>query len=559
MVKEPASRCPQPTSCWCWKESSCGAFVGVGDGGEGLYNRKVFLIEILHAMQLDPSQLPDDPTLLRNVIFQLLGTVERLEKKNAWLQAEVEALFRKLFRQRSEKLNPGQLELVFEAMRDLGVSPQQLERLEREVIERKSIRRGSRGRQPLPKDLPRERIEHALPEVERCCTACGQELTKIREEVTEQLDYVPASFKVIEHVRGVYACKACEESIARAPKPPQAITKGVPGPGLLAQVVTSKYGDHQPLYRQAQIYSRHGVTLSRSTLCGWVAEAAELVEPLVDWMRRDLLRSRIVQTDDTPVTVLDVQGGTHKGRLWVYLGDRGHPHIVYDYSATREGEWPQEFLKGFRGYLQADAYSGYDALYASGGVREVGCWAHARRYFHEAAIGTGDTRGHAALAFIHQLFAIERAATESKLSDAQRQARRQSSSREILDAFKLWLDELEPQVLPKCALASAIGYTRRQWTALARYLEDGELSPDNSASERALRGVALGRKNWLFAGSDEGGIRAARLYSLISSAKRHGLEPFSYLRDLFRRLPSHPSERLHELTPAACALAAAQA
>jgi hypothetical protein len=240
----------------------------------------------------------------------------------------------------------------------------------------------------------------------------------------------------------------------------------------------------------------------------------------------------------------------------VYLGDRGHPHVVYDYSVNREGEWPQEFLKGYRGYLQADAYSGYDALYAAGAVREVGCWAHARRYFHEAAIGAGDTRGHAALAFIHQLFAVERAATQDQLSFEQRQEKRQSASREILDAFKLWLDELEPQVLPKCALAAAIGYTRRQWAALSRYLEDGELTPDNSASERALRGVAIGRKNWLFAGSDAGGVRAARLYSLISSAKRHGLEPFGYLRELLRRLPSHRVNRLHELTPAAWAAAA---
>jgi transposase len=191
-------------------------------------------------MQLDPHQLPDDPALLRNVISQLLGAVEQLEKKNAWLQAEVEALFRKLFRRRSEKLDPRQLELVFEAMRDLGISPQQLEQLEREVVERKSRRRGSPGRQPLPKDLPRERVEHVLPEAERACTACGKELIQIREEVTEQLDYVPASFKVIEHVRGVYACKSCEESILRAAKPPQAIEKGLAGPGLLAQVVTSR-------------------------------------------------------------------------------------------------------------------------------------------------------------------------------------------------------------------------------------------------------------------------------------------------------------------------------
>jgi hypothetical protein len=240
----------------------------------------------------------------------------------------------------------------------------------------------------------------------------------------------------------------------------------------------------------------------------------------------------------------------------VYLGDRGHPHNVYDYSATREGEWPQEFLKGFRGYLQADAYSGYDALYAAGAVREVGCWAHARRYFHEAAIGAGDTRGHAALAFIHQLFAIERAATESQLSFEQRQAKRQSASREILDAFKLWLDELEPQVLPKCALAAAVGYTRRQWAALSRYLEDGELLPDNSASERALRAVAIGRKNWLFAGNDAAAENHARLWSLIASCERHALDPQRYLTSVLAKLGTlkirrggTPAEELAQFLP----------
>ena len=296
------------------------------------------------------------------------------------------------------------------------------------------------------------------------------------------------------------------------------------------------------------------MTLSRSTLCDWIAETAELVSPLVDWMRRDLLRSRIVQTDDTPVTVLDDQGGTHKGRLWVYLGDRGHPHIVYDYTPTREGSGPTRFLNGFRGYLQADAYSGYDALYASGSVLEVGCWTHARRYFHETATGAGDTRGFAALAFIHQLFAVEREASEKDLSFEQRKARRQETSREILDAFKLWLEELEPQVLPKSALATAIGYTRRQWAALERYLGDGELVPDNSASERALRGVALGRKNWLFAGSDAGGVRAGKLLQPHRQRQTPRAEPYAYLRALFERLPSHPADRLHELAPAAWAV-----
>ncbi len=236
-------------------------------------------------------------------------------------------------------------------MRDLGIPQGQLEQLEQEVL-CEGRRRGSSGRQPLPKALPRERIEHALPEQERCCTACGVELTKIREEVPEQLDYTPASFQIIEHVRGVFACKSCEETMVRAPKPAQAIEKGLPGPGLLAQVVVSKYADHQPLYRPAQIYGRHGVTrLSRSTLCDWIAETAEAGQsPSSTGCGAISCGSRIVQTGrDTPVTVLDDRGGTHKGRLWVYLGDRGHPHIVYDYTPTREGSGPTRFLNGFRG------------------------------------------------------------------------------------------------------------------------------------------------------------------------------------------------------------------
>jgi transposase len=503
--------------------------------------------------QLDPQQLPSDPDLLREVIRQLLETVDKLERKNAWLQAEVEKQFRKMFRKHSEKLDPDQLELVFEAMRDLGIPQTQIEKLEQTVLRPQERRKGAPARRPLPKDLPRERVEYPLPEQDRCCSACGKELVKIREEVTEQLEYQPASFKIIEHVRGVFACRGCEETMTRAPKPEQAIDKGLPGPGLLAQVVVSKFADHQPLYRQAQIYRRHEVCLSRSTICDWIAQTAELATPLVEWMRRDLLRSAIVQTDDTPVTVLDAEGGTHKGRLWVYLGDRLHPHVVYDYTPTREGDGPVRFLDGFSGYLQADAYSGYDALYTSGKIIEVGCLAHARRYFHEAAIGSGDKRGLAALAFIHQLFALERQAEEEKLAGEQLRARRQEAARPILDSFRQWLDQMSRQVLPKSALAAAIGYSLRQWPALTRYLEDGDLTPDNSASERALRGVAIGRKNWLFAGSDAGGVRAARLYTLIASCKRLGLEPYAYLRDLFARLPTHPTDRLHELAPAAVA------
>ena len=500
---------------------------------------------------LEATALPADPGQLQALVAELLERVSRLERENRALEMRARELFRKLYGRKSEKLQPGQLELVFEAMIDLGVDREGLEEIEVEVVERRRTVKGKpRGRKPLPAELPRERVEHPLPEAERQCSCCGAELTKIREEVSEQLEYTPASFKVIEHVRGVYACKGCEESITRAPKPPQAIDKGLPGPGLLAHVVVSKYADHLPLYRQQTIYRRHGIDLSRSTLCCWVAEAAGLAAPLYEWLRADVVRSRILATDDTPVPVLDREsGGTYKGRLWVYLGDGDHPHVVFDFTASRERSGPAGFLGDFHGYLQADAYGGYDGLYAGGAVREVACWAHARRYFYDAAEGSGDRRAYAGLAFIRQLFALERGAAEQGLDGPARGAMRRERALPILDAMRGWLDERQADALPKSALGKAVGYTLNQWDALVRYTEDGDLAIDNSATERALRAVAVGRKNWIFAGSDNGGRRAATLYTLIATAKRHGLEPFAYLRDLFARLPTHPLDRIDELAP----------
>lgn len=500
-------------------------------------------------MTLDSLTHSDDPAHLREVIGLLVERVNRLEREQSRLQAENRALFLKLYRRRSEKLDPNQLGLVFEAMLDLGVAAAELEEIEVEVVKRK--RKGKRkptGRHPLPAHLPRERIEHPLPEEERHCKGCGSELVKIREETSEQLEFVPSSFRVLEHVRGVFACKGCEESITRSPKPPQAIEKGLPGPGLLAHVMLSKYGDHQPLHRQHRIFEREGVDISCSTLCGWVAEAAALTRPVWESMREDLLCSRIVQTDDTPVTVLEPgQKGSHKGRLWVYLGDREHPVVLFDYTPTRERDGPSELLSSYRGYLQADAYSGYDCLFSSGSVVEVACWAHARRYFHKTVEAARDSRGFAALGFIRQLFKIEREGRE--LDAAARRALRQEKAKPVLEKFESWLLEHAEKALPKSTLGQGIGYCLNQWAALGRYLEDGELSIDNSASERALRAVAVGRKNWMFAGSDAGGERAAGLYTLIQTAKRNGVEPFAYLRDLFARLPTHPADRAGELAP----------
>jgi transposase len=345
-------------------------------------------------------------------------------------------------------------------------------------------------------------VVHDVAPAQRLCPGCGQERTAIGEEVSEQLDYQPASLFVVEHVRCKYACPHCQEHVTTAGKPAQPIDKGLPGPGLLAHVAVSKYLDHLPLHRLERIFSRHGVELSRSTLCDWMAAAARLLVPLAEQMRRRVLQSRVIHTDDTPVPVLDnTRDTTRQARVWVYLGDRDHPYTAYDYTPTHARDGPVQFLGEYRGYLQADAFAGYDGIYATGRVAEVACWAHARRKFYDARTADPE-RSHAALAWIRRLYDVE---DQGKpLADAKRAALRQAESVPLLTAICQWLTEQRAAVLPKSPMGQAIGYALSNWPALCRYTEAGFLAIDNNASERALRGLAIGRKNWLFCGSDAG-------------------------------------------------------
>jgi transposase len=498
-----------------------------------------------------------------------------LEQENLSLQQECRALeqkyeralqqikdyFNKLFRPRSEKLNENQMELVFEALLDLGFTQPQLEVVEEEVFEKPRTARTKRtgGREALPKDLPVERIETQLPEG-TCCSSCHGDLTRIREEVSRQLEYVPASFKILEHVRGVYACRACEDTVTTTPKAQKVIDKGLPGPSLLAYIAASKYAYHLPLYRLSQMFSSQGVDISRSTLCDWVAAVADLIDPLFRFLHADLKKSRIIQTDSTNITVLKVGSGSRKGQLWVYSGDRDHPHILFHFTLTKESKGPRHFLDGFKGpYLQADAYSGYDFFFNKEEkmLYEVACWAHTRRYFFDAAFKAGDKRALAAVGLIDKLFLLEREFKD--LSDEDRSTQRNLRSRPIVEQFNDWLLEIRPKALPKSPLGQAVGYALNQAHALRRFLEDGQLAIDNNASERALRPIAVGRKNWLFAASPGGGVRAAKIFSLIESAKRHHLDPYAYLRDIFQLLPNTPPEKIHELAPAAWAARLKQA
>jgi transposase len=476
------------------------------------------------------SPLPDDPDLCHGMIRELVASMHAAQRRIEQLEHRLDLLLRRLYGPRSERTDPRQMLLFTGPPGDESdAAPDATSEPGPEASRPRRVK--SHGRRALPADLPRERRVHEVPPEQRPCPGCGRERSPIGEEVSEQLDYRPASLFVVEHVRIKLACRHCQENVAVAAKPPQAIEKGLPGPGLLAQVITSKYTDHLPLYRQEAIFARHGVALSRKTMCGWMAHAAWLLEPIRSAMKAAVLRSRVIQTDDTPMPVLDRRlDRTRTARLWVYLGDRELPYAVYDYTADRSRDGPERFLGDYRGYLQADAYSGYDRLHARG-VAEVGCWAHARRKFHESRTSDPE-RAHEALARVGQLYDVERVATTKGLGDDDRLALRRERSAPLLEHLGAWLDGQRQRVLPKSPIGQAIAYTLSNWAALNRYLEAGFLAIDNNAAERALRPVAVGRKNWLFCGSDGGGRSAAILFSLTATCKGLRIDPFVYLRDV---------------------------
>ena len=497
-------------------------------------------------MAIDPHQLPEDPGALRQMVMSLLEEVETKDRRLQQLQHWLEQLLRARYGPRRERVNENQLFLFAVALVSAGrEAPAAPERAPGGTAKGKG-----HGRQRLPKSLERRRVVHDLAEGQRQCPQCQGDLKRIGEEVSERLEYVPASLVVIQEACQKYACpRGC--SVVTAEKPMAPIEKGLPGPGLLAQVAVSKYGDHLPLHRQEAIFQRQGVELPRQTMADWMRACADLVSPLYELMKQQVLGSKAIQTDDTPVPVLDPDlPHTRTGRIWTYVGDGEHPYTVYDYTPTRSRDGPEEFLKAFRGYLQADAYSGYDHFYEEPerGIEEVACWAHARRKHYEAQ-SSDLMRSTVTLAYIRLLYDVEREARERKLRGEARRALRQKKSKPILDDIHTYLEREQPHVLPKSPEGEAIAYTLSNWTALTRYCQDGDLEIDNTGAERSLRGIAVGRRNWTFYGSDNGGRTGAVLSSLIATSKRLGVDPFAYLRDLFERISAHPKSRLAELLP----------
>ncbi|HEV3081560.1 MAG TPA: IS66 family transposase [Gemmataceae bacterium] len=487
------------------------------------------------------------------MIAELLEALRRSRHECAGLRHDLSQLIRRLYGTKSERFNPNQPWLIADMAPsgDDNQADTSASAAADQDASSSSPKRKGHGRKRPPNELPRQRLEHQLTEAERLCPCCGEVCQKFGEDVSEQLDYKPASLFVWQHVRFKYACRKCHDYVKVAPAPVAVIAKGLPGPGLLAQLTACKYADHLPLHRLERILARHGVNIARSTMCNWMAQVAKLFRPVVDLMAVLVRQSKAVHTDATKMPFLDpdVPGKTLSGQMWVYFGDRDHAFNVFDFCRDHSATGIDAFLKShdYRGYLNADAQNVYDHLFLSGTMIELGCWAHCRRKFYEAK-DSDVPRAHLVLARIRQLYEVESKAkklsAERKLSfveaDELRRQQRQEHSLPVVTALRQWLLDEEAKVLPKSPMGLAIAYALRHWQALVRYLDDGFLDIDNNAAELTLRHIAIGRKNWLFAGSQAGARTAAILFSVTSTCHRHGIDAFAYVRDLLERLAHDP-------------------
>lgn len=502
------------------------------------------------------NHLPDldslDNESLKALVLAQQSQLVSHETEIENLKLLVRKLKRMHFGQRSEKMNVDidQLELRLE---DLETNKAAAEPLPRQLaviaVNEKAVKKPAR--RPLPAELPRE-IETIAPKQE-ACPDCGGTLRPLGEDVSEVLEYVPARFKVIRTVRPKLSCACCSR-ILQEPAPNRPIDKGLAGPGLLAHVLVAKYADHLPLYRQSEIYAREGVELDRSTMADWVGGASRTLRPLVEALKRYVLSAEKLHGDDVPVPVLEPgQGKTRTGRLWTYVrddrpaGSDAASAVWFAYSPDRRGEHPAGHLKNYRGILQADGFAGFNRLYETGEIVEAACWAHVRRKFFDLHQGHASPVAKEALERIAQLYGIEKEIRGR--SPGERRAIRQARSRPLLEAMQAWLKATMSKLSRKSELAKAIHYALERWTALIVFVDDGRTEMDNNAAERALRTVAIGRKNYLFAGSDAGGERAAAIYSLLGSAKLNGIDPESYMAAVLHCIADHPINRIAELLP----------
>jgi transposase len=503
------------------------------------------------------SNLPDDIEVLKRLVQEQAARHEqeraRYQAQIASLQEQLNLLLHKRYGASSEKYSPDQLELFNEAEAQVDEGPAD----EEDLVSVPAHQRKKRGRKPLPESLPRVRIEHDLEGAEKICP-CGCQLTRIGEQISEQLDIVPAQIRVIQHVRPTYACKACEETVTTAPLPPQPIPKSNASPGLLAHIAVSKYQDALPLYRQERILQRIGVDIPRATLANWMIAVGMLVQPLINLLRDKLIGYDILGMDETPIQVLKEpdRPATSKSYIWVQRG--GPPHqtvVLFHYDPSRGQAVAKELLAGYQGFVHVDGFEAYETVASQQSeITLVGCWAHARRKFDEALKAQGKkTHAKAGKAmmgmnYIRKLYRIEKALKDH--SPEQRHRAREQQARAIVKQLRDWLDKSLPEVPPGTLTGKALHYLHNQWHKLVRYLEDGRLRMDNNLIENAIRPFVLGRKNWLFSDTPKGATASANLYSLIETAKANGLEPYYYLRYVFTELPKAQTvEQIEALLP----------
>lgn len=485
---------------------------------------------------LSRATLPDDVDALKGMVLDQSYVIEKL-------RAQIAGLRRHQFGARSEALD--QLELLLDDMQArqaaIGVTAE---------TPAMDSPKDPPKRKALPGHLPREEERHGLDQTD--CASCGKPMRKMTEDVREILDYVPGNFVVKRHICEKYGCRNCG-TIAEAPLPTMPIEKGAPGAGLLAHVLISKYCDHLPLYRQSEIYAREGVDVPRSTMAGWIGKMSNLLAPIAERIEAHVLAGAAIHTDDTPIPVLDPgRGKTKTGRLWAHVRDeRPHgsktpPAVFYKYSADRKGERPREYLKDYKGFLHADGYPGYEKLYGDKN-REVACMAHVRRKFFDIHKATNSPIAKEALKRIAALYEIEKRARGRPPDERVRL--RQNEAKEKFEGLYDWLQMMLPTVPGRGELAKAMRYAITRMKRMKIYLEDGRLELDNNIAERSVRGVAVGKKNYLFAGSDAGGESAAVIYTLVETAKLNGVEPHAWLTHVIENIADHPIKQIDDLLP----------
>lgn len=502
------------------------------------------------------EDLPDDVEVLKQMIIHLLGSMNRLAASNAKLSEQLAYMLRRYQGRQSEKMDAAQLllfaELLSEAVAEATDADRASEPAEEQTQSKKPPRTKPSGRRKIPAHLPRVIHEHRLDPSMLPCPCCGEERVVIGRRTSEQYELVPAKLVVTRHVTFTYACRSCGSEVETAPKPGGPIAKCLAGPGLLAHVIVNKFDDHLPVYRQEEIFRRNGIDISRSTMCGWLMGCVAALEPVYKLMHSRILRSRVVQTDGSTLPMMEPgRGSTRASGFWVYRGDDRAPYVAYDFTETQDRAGPQRWLKGFSGTLQADASSIYDIFFDEKrfGTRvvEAGCWAHARRSFEKSKL-EHPAQAITAMGWIRKLYAIEDEA--KRMSKRRRRRLRRRESRAVLDGFYAWLDTIEPGALPKSKLGRAIAYVRRHREALSRYASSGRLAIDNNASERGVKPMVIGRKNYLFAGNPDGGRAAATLYTMVESAKACRIEnPAIWLADVLARVNDTPEHERADLLP----------